>query len=99
MHRSPGTAGQPGDAASRRRSPCRDRGLLDDHPAAAVALHRAPVQWPAPCLVEVLRVDGASAHQPPEIFIALGEQRLLGCLLCLQIPIRLASTAQAWPQE
>lgn len=78
MHRSLGTAGQPGDAASSRRSPCRDRGLLDDHPAAAVALHRAPVQRTAPCLVEVLRLDGASAHQPFRDIYCTGRAEAVG---------------------
>lgn len=48
--RSLGTAGQPGDAASGRCGPCGDRGLLDDHPAAAVALRRAAAQRTAPGL-------------------------------------------------
>lgn len=48
--RSLGTAGQPGDAASGRCGPCGDRGLLDDHPAAAVALRRAAAQRAAPGL-------------------------------------------------
>lgn len=54
--RSPGAAGQPGDAASSRCSTSRYRWLMDDHPAAAVALHRAAAQRTAPCLAQMPRV-------------------------------------------
>lgn len=53
MRRSPGTPGQPGDAASSGRCPHRDRGLVDDHPTAALALHRASAQRTAPRLAGV----------------------------------------------
>lgn len=42
--RPPGPPSQPGAAASRGRSARGDRGLLGDHPAAPVALHRAEAQ-------------------------------------------------------
>lgn len=48
--RPPGPAGQLGDAASGRRSAGRDRGLLDDHPAATLALRWAAAQRAAPHL-------------------------------------------------
>lgn len=48
--RSPGAAGQLGDAAGRGRGPRGDRGLLDDHPAATLALRWAAAQRTAPSL-------------------------------------------------
>lgn len=48
--RSPGTPGQLGDAASGGRGPRGDRGLLDDHPAATLALRWAAAQRAAPHL-------------------------------------------------
>lgn len=69
---SPGSAGQPGDAARGGCCPRGDGGLLDDHPAAAVALHGAPSQRTAPRLAPVL-LDAAPAHRPSaEIFCTLG---------------------------
>uniref|UniRef100_A0A3Q2ZYU0 Lymphoid-restricted membrane protein n=1 Tax=Kryptolebias marmoratus TaxID=37003 RepID=A0A3Q2ZYU0_KRYMA len=48
--RSAGSAGQPGDAARRGRGARGDGGLLDDHPAAAVAVHGASAQRTTPRL-------------------------------------------------
>lgn len=50
VRRSPGSVGLPGDAAGCRRRPHGDGRLVDDHPAAAVALHRTAAQRPAPRL-------------------------------------------------
>lgn len=72
--RSLGAPSQPGDAASSWCSPCGDRGLLDDHPAASVALRRAPAQWTTPCLAPPLpktRVDGATAQKPSAAMICV----------------------------
>ncbi|TMS02567.1 Lymphoid-restricted membrane protein [Larimichthys crocea] len=97
--------GQPGDAASGRCSTCGDRGLLDDHPAAAMALHRTPTQWTAPSLAP--ETQGAwcyclSAH-------CCGDEGIYNVQVlsrsswdvywCLKIPKqRLSLTAQARPQ-
>lgn len=47
---STGSVGEPDDAACSRCSTCGHRGLLDDHPAASVALYWAEAQRPAPCV-------------------------------------------------
>lgn len=46
--RSPGPAGQPGDAAGSGRRPRGDGRLVGHHPAAPVAVHGAPAQRAAP---------------------------------------------------
>lgn len=90
--RSLGTAGQLGDAASGRCSPCRDWGLLDDHPAAAVALCRPPAQRTAPCLapetrggwfycLSALCNDLCTGVLMKKVQCTTPEWRLLGCLL------------------
>ena len=56
--RSPGVAGLPGDAAGGGRGARGHRRLLDDHPAAAVALHRAPPQRTAPRLAPAKGTGG-----------------------------------------
>lgn len=68
--RSLGTAGQLGDAASRGRSPRGDRGLLDNHPAATLALRRAAAQRAAPDLAPGAGVPGL--RLPAETIGALG---------------------------
>ncbi len=47
---STGPAGEPDVTACSRCSTCGHRGLLDDHPAASVALYWAEAQRPAPCV-------------------------------------------------
>lgn len=92
VSRSLGTAGQLGDAASGRCSPCRDWGLLDDHPAAAVALCRPPAQRTAPCLapetqggwfycLSALCNDLCTGVLMKKVQCTTPEWRLLGCLL------------------
>lgn len=47
---STGPLGKPDVTACSRCSTCGHRGLLDDHPAASVALYWAEAQRPAPCV-------------------------------------------------
>lgn len=47
---STGPAGKPDVTACSRCSTCGHWGLLDDHPAASVALYWAEAQRPAPCV-------------------------------------------------
>uniref|UniRef100_A0A1A8FBE0 Lymphoid-restricted membrane protein n=1 Tax=Nothobranchius korthausae TaxID=1143690 RepID=A0A1A8FBE0_9TELE len=63
VSRSVGSSGQPGDAASSGRCSGGDRRLLDDHPAAAVALHGAPAQRTTPSLTQVQQEDAPMAQR------------------------------------